>query len=258
MKKTSLLALLSAFAVGSSVHATIFLAEPFDYPDGDLTNVSSGLWNAHSGTGSPILVNSGSITLDQGSGSREDVNSDLGLSMGAGDQWFYSFDVSVSGSSSDVYFASLLQGSSFYEGRLFVTAPASTGDYTFGISGGSSSPVATWGSDFSFGTTHRVVVSYDFDSTNVTLWVDPSSEASTSISDNSAPFQDSPSAISFRQASPTTPNSQIIDNLVVADSFQEALTGVAVPEPSSLSLMGISGLALVGFGYKRLRFKRTT
>jgi hypothetical protein len=84
------------------------------------------------------------------------------------------------------------------------------------------------------------VVSYAFDTKAVSLWVNPLNQASASISDTSN-FQDAVTAIAFRQASAS--NTEVIDNLVVATTFQEALTGVSVPEPSTLALALVGGLA---------------
>lgn len=229
--------------------ASILYKDSFDtYTDGNL--VGQGVWAAHSGAGNkPVQVSGGAITLQQSSGSGEDVNADVGATIGAGDTWYYAFDVSVSGSSNSIYFAHFLQGSTSFEGRLFVTPPNAPGDdYTFGLSGTSSTVQTTWGTDLTYGSTHRVVVSYDYDTMGVSLWVDPADQSSTSISDTGS-FQDAVTAIAFRQTSPGDTGSQVIDNLVVATTFTEALTGV--PEPSTLALAALGGFALLGFGLKR-------
>jgi PEP-CTERM motif len=249
MKKIVVLSMLCIGFLGiNQSQANILFSDNFNsYSSGNL--VGQGGWAAHSAAGLiPVQVSGGAISLVQGSGSREDVNHDLGATMGAGDTWYYAFNVSVSGFSNIVYFASFLQGTANYEGRLFV-GPSTGSDFTFGLSGTSSSMVSSWGTPLTYGTPYRVVVSYAFDTQAVSLWVNPVNQASTSISDTGS-FQDAVTAISFRQASAS--NTEVIDNLVVATTFQEALTGVSVPEPSTLALGLLGGLA----GLVALRRKR--
>lgn len=230
--------------------ADILYQDDFNsYADGNL--VGQGGWAAHSGAGNkPVQVSAGTITLEQSAGSGEDVNHDLGATMGAGDKWFYSFDVSVSGSDSTVYFAHFLAGT-FYDGKLYVT-PSTGPDFTFGLGSSSSSTAVNWASDLSFNHNYQVVLAYDYDSGDSTLWVDPTSEASTSITYDGS-YSDAVTAMAFRQASPSSDNYQAIDNLVVATTFQEALTGVPVPEPATTALAALGGLALIGMGLKRCK-----
>jgi len=240
MKKFVVLSVLSLGLLGiNQSQANILFSDNFNsYSSGNL--VGQGGWAAHSAAGlTPVQVSGGAISLVQGSGSREDVNHGLGATMGAGDTWYYSFDVSVSGFSNIVYFSLFLQGTGNFDGKLFI-APSTASDFTFGLSGSSSSPATTWGTPLTYGTPYRIVVSYAFDTKAVSLWVNPLNQASASISDTSN-FQDAVTAIAFRQASAS--NTEVIDNLVVATTFQEALTGVSVPEPSTLALALVGGLA---------------
>ena len=251
MKKIVALSVLSFGLLGiNQSRADILFSDNFNsYSPGNL--VGQGSWAAHSGAGAkPVQVSGGAITLQQSAGSGEDVNHALGATMGAGNTWYYSFDVTASGSSAEVYFAMFLQGTSNFEGKLFVE-PFAGSDFTLGISGSASTGPTTWGTGLSFGTDYRVVVAFNYDTKLASLWVNPTSEASPSVS-NTGSFQDAATAIAFRQATPTSNSSQIIDNLVVATSFQEALTGVSVPESSSLALILIGGLA----GLVALRRKR--
>jgi len=251
MKKFFFSAVVLAASLIES-QASILYQDNFDsYTPGNL--VGQGVWAAHSGAGlKPVQISAGAITLQQSAGSGEDVNAALGATMGAGDSWYYSFDVSVTGSSAENYFAMFMQGTSLFEGKLLVE-PFAGSDFTFGVSGSANTVAlgaSTWGTGFTFGSTHRIVVGLNYDTKTATLWVDPASQTSTSLS-NIGLYQNAVTSIAFRQSSPTSANYQVIDNLVVATSFQEALTGVAVPEPSTLAMAALGGFALLSLGFKR-------
>jgi hypothetical protein len=51
------------------------------------------------------------------------------------------------------------------------------------------------------------------------------------------------STIALRQAGGE--GTSTLDNLYVSDNFSEALTGTAVPEPASLGVLALGGLALL-------------
>ena len=70
MRKVAVVVLAMLMAT-SSVFATVLKQEGFNYPNGNL--VGNDTWTAFSSGGStPIQVTNGAITLNQGSGSRED------------------------------------------------------------------------------------------------------------------------------------------------------------------------------------------
>lgn len=231
----------------AAANGAMLLTDDFDYV-GALT--SNG-WTAHSGAGAKVIMSDGTnATVVQSAGSGEDVNRNTGEVMGAGDKWYAGFDVAVTGTGAAVatstYFAHFLEGTSTFESRLFVTAPAGGGNYRLAFSN-SSTIASTWASDFTFGDTHRVVMAYDYTSGASTLWVDPVNEASTSIS-GPALFSDEITSFALRQNTGGD-SSQLIGNLFVATSFNEALSGI--PEPASLVLVGLAGLALVGVARRR-------
>lgn len=247
MKKFVVVSLLSfgLWGIGQSQASVLFSDNFNSFSPGNL--VGQGSWAAHSAAGvTPVQVSGGTISLDQGAGSREDVNHVLGATMGPGDTWYYSFDATVSADSSLVYFAMLLQGTSNFEGKLFV-APFAGSDFTFGVSGSASTGETTWATGLNFGTTYKVVVSFNYDTEVATLWVNPTSQASTSIN-NTGSFQDAATAIAFRQATGST-SVQQIDNLIVGTTFNDV---VPVPEPSTLALGLVGGFA----GLVALRRKR--
>lgn len=243
MKRTIIIFCIGLIMAGGQtirMGATVFYNETFSYSDGVLTSASGGLWAAHSGTNSyPVTVSSGTISLVQGSGTREDVHRSTGTAMGLGDTWYAGFDVTVSGGNTTVYFAHFLLGTSYFGSRVFVTTPpGGSGDFTFGI-GGATSPHAVWPVALSYNTTYRLVVSYDYDTGAGYLWVNPAQQSDPSIYTTNY-IANAFTAFAFRQASGNS--TQVIDNLVVGTSFIEV-----VPEPATAALAALCGLGVVLF-----------
>ncbi len=248
-----------AFAVlVSDANGAYVVGETFSYPDGDLVpnDPPVGLaWNAHSGAGSlPVQVSSGTISLAQGSGSREDVNAPFQTGpIGDGDVMYSGFDLTVpdpGAAITNTYFAHFLEGTSSFAARVWITAPTTSG-YRLALSNDSSitdGDGEAFTGDLAFGSTYRVVTKYDFDNANSMLWIDPVNEASASISATDPGFSDNVEAYAFRQAAGNT--IQIIDCLSVATTFDEAM--VCIPEPSTVALM-VLALGLVGLGRRSTR-----
>jgi hypothetical protein len=229
---------------------TVLVSDTFTYPDGNLVGQTPPIgatWAAHSGAGAKaVQVASGHITLQQSTGSGEDVNVGAagGAALGAGGTWYAAFDLTVpaGAGTSDVVFAHFLQGSTNFTSRVWLTAPSSSG-YALALSNGSSitaAGVAKTG-DLAFDTTYRVVTSYDYDGMSGSIWIDPVTEASPSFAaTDTVAFQDAVTAYAFRQATPATGSStQIIDNLMVGTTF-----GDVVPEPATLTLLAAAGAML--------------
>lgn len=224
---------------------TLLLNETFSYSDGGLVANSGGNWTAHSGAGSNSqTVSSGMASLVQGSGSREDTNRLIGSTLAAGGKWYAGFDVSVDGSTATgpVYFAHFKDSTTTnFSSRVWSAAPQSAGDYTLALSSSSNAPI-NWGADLDFGTTYRVVISYAFDTGAAELWVNPANELSTKITDTGTASR-ALLAFALRQGTPPSganATTQLVDNLLVGTTFNEV-----VPEPGTLSLLGIGALALI-------------
>lgn len=234
MNKTLLLAL--GLGAGFSVAQAQLFTTGFDspvYSDGNL--VGQDGWANHSGSGSFIQVSNtasdGFITLENGSGSREDANIDLGDTMEAGDIWSASFDITVSDFSGDAYFAHFKDDGTGFNGRIFLVDAVDGGDFNFGISEGSSSE-ANFASDFTFGTTYRPTVTYNFDTGLSTLTI-----GSDSISSVNADIGEDISQFAFRQAGGTL--NATIDNLTV------------VPEPSAAGILALTAAGFLGLRRRR-------
>ncbi|HEX5218500.1 MAG TPA: PEP-CTERM sorting domain-containing protein [Verrucomicrobiae bacterium] len=247
----TVLVTLAAGLVLTTTQAAIFFNETFTYPDGNLTATSGGLWTAHSGSAVlPIQSTGGQAILAQGGGTREDINRSAGSTLAAGQTWYAGFDVTVSGSvTGAVYFAHFLQSSSIFGGRVFVTNSPTGGDFRFALSSSSGTAQSIWSSDADLDSTYRVVVSYDFDTGSSQLWINPALQSDPSITATGI-AGNGMIGFALRQGTGDA-SGQAIDNLIVASDFSEALTGIAVPEPSSLAL----GLA-AGAGIAAMRTRR--
>jgi hypothetical protein len=234
MKKSLLIAALAltAFATQASI---LYNHNTETFTAGNIAGQND--WVAHNGAGSvPVQVaTDGAVTLVQGAGSREDVNIAV-TPITAGKTYFFGFDVVVTGGSTNAYFAHFKDagtGTDFTV-RTFITSFGGS-DFTFGLSAAGSAPDVTWAQGLTFGDTYRVVGSYDADTRENRLWVNPTNISSTSISFVD-PTANPVAAFALRQ---TTGNStQVISNLIVSDDF----TSAAIPEPSMVALL------LVGFG----------
>jgi len=231
---------LAVGLLAGTANATILVQESFTHPDGNLVGQTPEVgttWATHSGTTGPVLVSGGKITLVQSNA--EDVNSGTGSTMGAGSRWYAGFDLSIPSGTTNAYFAMFMKGTSNFDGRIWVTAPASGGDYRLAISNDNSITDAdgeVFTGDLTFGTKYRVVHYYDYTAMAAKLWIDPINESSPGFLAADPGYSDAVTAYAFRQGGGNS--SQTIDNLVVATTFGEAL-----PEPASLVLIALGGLA---------------
>ncbi len=229
MTKT-LMALFALSFVATNASADILYETDFNtFSDGNI--VGQDGWAAHSGAGSlPVQVSAGEVLLGHGTGSREDVNVGLGQTMGAGDVFRYSFDITVNGTddATDVYFAHFRNDGTAFNTRAFVSAPnAAAGNFTFGLAENSALN-AKFAQDFSFGQTYTLVGTYSYDLGVSTLEVLGFGFITSTDTDTLQPM----STFAFRQAGGNT--SMVIDNLQI----------VAVPEPTfaGFGIIGLVGL----------------
>ena len=219
-------------------YGAVVLSDTFTYANGNLAG--TGSWTAHSGAGNiPVQVASNAITLTQGAGSREDVNKALSATITTGQVFYAGFDLTVNDGSTEVYFAHFMYNNTGFTSRLFVTTPTTAG-FQLGISANASSADVKSGTDLAFGTTYRVVQSYNFDTGAAQLWVNPTTIASPSVTSTSLDPSRAVGQFGFRQAAGNS--TQLIDNLQVATTFGEA---AAIPEPSSALLGAMGALALL-------------
>jgi hypothetical protein len=238
--------------------ATQLFQDHFTYANGNL--VGQGGWFAHSGGGSKaVQVFNGEITVAQSAGSGEDDNHPFPV-QGILGKTYVSFKLkipagSVLGSANDyfLHFRPDAPDTNNFVTRIFVGPPTAGGDYVIGVGSGSltTTPLATWAAGLSFGQTYRVVAAYDPVGGGSQLWVDPVNESSTNANTGaSATVINKPLAsVAVRQASPAgATDSQVIDQLAVATTFDEALLAPPVPGFSTWGLLALAALLVVGAG----------
>ena len=141
-----------------------------------------GAWVAHSGTTGPITVSQGAITVS--SASAEDCNSNFtAVSAGsvyAGMDLNYPAPSTTTGTSF-TFFTHFMPGTgSVYVCRVYPTGHTNT-SYKLAISAGGTEVTTATAETLAYGTTYRLVYSYVIATKKCSLWVNPTSEASTSI-----------------------------------------------------------------------------
>lgn len=240
MKKTlASIALCGMFIVaGSSLNAQVLVDDNFNRPDGSLVGTTptpgpGGVWTNHSGTIGEMQIVGGQVVVNQAAGS-EDANvpfaaQTVGLITAV-------FDINVSAGAPIAgedyeYFAHFRADGDFtYPARLDIVAPNGTGDYTLGLASGSSTAETIFPTDFTFGNTVSIGLSFDLDTGLASLTV-----GSTTIESTTVLLGETISAFALRQAASSGDETILVDNLVIS----------AVPEPTTLALGGLGLLALL-------------
>jgi PEP-CTERM motif-containing protein len=265
MKSTFGIAAVAALGMfAGQASAAVLVAEGFDYADGELTindgtgdNVSGGLWTPHSGEtfGDNIDVLGGSAILNN-SGS-EDANRAAagGVDNGGTDTWYYAvkFTVTDDNLASDAvnedYFAHLWGSGFAFRGRAYIANPSlNPGEFSIGLSA-TSGGLVTKTADIAYGVEHVIVVSFDPTTGTSNLWLNQASEAGAFITDtNAGAIGSVVSAIALRQdfiSGPIADNEIAVNGVGLATTFDEAYAASMVPEPASLALIGLGGLAML-------------
>lgn len=208
-----------------------FFTEDFDYADGDLTAVSGGLWELHSGNPPDIQVVGGAAVITA-PGSQDD-NRQIGMTMGPTDTWYYAVRFTVdqfdTSPVNNDYFIHFRPEGFGFRARLATSAPADPAnfDYSFQIWASSMSDGLTdWNGDFSFGEEVIAVVKWENETGTATLWINPVDESSTNIVDDEpADAMEAITSIALRQDS-TTGSVVTVPVLSVGDNFADVLAAV--------------------------------
>jgi hypothetical protein len=233
--KKVLIGILAVGVVATAAYAATLMIDDFSYPDGDL--VGQGGWAAHSGAGNlPVQVTGGEVYIVMGGGSREDVNK--GFAAQAADATTYAcFKFRVLSPFGDPvvsseYFGHFYPGSTLFRSRVSINPDPAGGDFALGLNttSNSLSPITLWAGSLSYGTTYRVVHSYDAATGDSELWLNPVDETSasiTSVNPDPGGTGDSAgisvSAYAWRQSSEAF--TVVTDDLSVGQAFDEVCNG---------------------------------
>ncbi len=243
----------------SSATATILVNEQFTHMDGDLmgntpTPGPGGTWETHSGTSNQIQVVNGEAVVNAQTGF-DDNTGFATRDVTATTYARFDFRLPASTNSdivnlgSDGYYFAHFRGGTgtSFRARVGVLAPdvaEGGGDYKLVISAQSNlSNGTTWGSQLDFDTTYRVVTEYNAATQQSRLWLDPTDESSTNITAANSLSASDIFSYALRQNGDYD-GQVIVDNLVVATSFDEALTGVPEPGAILLLLTAVTGMGL--------------
>lgn len=237
--------------------------EEFNYPDGPLAVSSGGVWYAYSGGANQMTVSNGSVIVSRSNS--EDLARDLGSFYSSG-TLYYSALITMTEIPGPV--GSYLMHFSDTESnektdffaRLYVKAVGA--GYQFGIRNRSLQaeqsdyPVVFDESvTLSLGQQVAIVVKFDFETLQSTLWINPLDESSASVTDtfevSFAGDDQTLSRLSLREASGIGTSS--ITRIVVGTTFEDVYLQ-AVPEPASWMLFGAAVMAL-GVEFRRDRRK---
>lgn len=256
MRKILLASAVLMLSSGVS-NAAILLTENFNYSDGAINTVSGGLWVSHGGGTTPLNVVSGKALINQGdtTGGRDDYNRALSSTFDPSSDntsviysgFIANWSVLPSlGTQDGSYFAHFKSSaaSEFY-GRINATlAGAASGFFRVGITTETTSAANTQEVplDLSLNTDYLIVTKLDLSTDRVTLWINPTSEASSNVVSIDAPTYAAGSinAYALRQGTSGTggyPGVLTVDGLKVATTFAEV-----VPEPASLGLLAGAGV----------------
>ena len=241
---------LSAMIGTTNANADVFFSENFDYADGDLTQVSGGLWTAHSGNIPDIQVFDGqAFVANPGS---QDDNRLTGTVIGPNETWYYGVEFSIQGGGqggiNEDYFISFKDDTIFgLNARLFTTSPSAGGDFSLAIAASSPGDGMTdWNGDFFFGESIQAIVGFNNGNGEATLWINPVDMLSPSIDDDELPdAMRAIHSIALRQDSGSGLNTgAAIDRIVVGSDFDSVLAAIQIPEPASGMFIGV-GILIV-------------
>jgi hypothetical protein len=267
-----LLGLLLTAAITVPLSAATFVEISDDFSTlgsltGTSTDAGSATWSNISGTSGSITTGSGVVSLSTSPSESTQVN----FTSGSGDLTTgtlylgFTFTANIASISTSATIQSIAgfrtgtnASGSFAlgfgtirpsgAGATALGLPTtSTSQVAVGIFSGSSSSTAIggWASPLTQGTSYRIVIGLDLDNNVATLWIDPTSTSSTSVT-LSGITADVRGAF-LRQGNASTGNSTL-DNLIVSQTFA---TASAVPEPATYAFFG--GLAVLGLAAFRRR-----
>lgn len=213
----------------------------FTYPNGPLVVNSFGLWATHSGTANQVDVQDGWINITQNES--EDVNAKLigePYEVASTAQLYSRFTLNYTELPilTGTYFAHFKDDGTFnFRARVWgVTNGAAPGKYRVGIGNTSgTAPGEIFPMDLEPGVDYTVVTRIVVATGLSTLWINPSSEASPSVTDNAPVSPVALTSYAFRQAA--NEGTLKLGDLIVGLSFADV---VDVLQITGITLSGSS------------------
>lgn len=229
-----------------------------------------GNWTTNNSSTPALTVSSGILNIAGGSGESSQVNfASSNLSSGTiymGFDFMVSSSGTINTSPSIQAVAGFRSGTASASGAYAVSfgafrpntnaqtasgSPSTTtsqvvvGLFTDTSFSADSSNLTEWSTVLNRGQTYRVVLSFDLSNDTASLWINPNSSSSTSVTITGITAD--ARGVFFRQGAATHGDISI-DNLAVSQTFDIAS---AVPEPATYALFG--GLSVLGLAAFRRR-----
>ncbi len=257
-RRLILLALVVIGASAAGVQAQV-LTDPFQYADGEISQVSGGLWFVQA-AGTAINVSGSAVVISQGDLTQGSERVSRGLpvpfTVEANPVAYYSVNATWTAlplTDSGSYFLNLgvsTNGTTFY-GRVGAdTEGAAPGTFRISVANANWSQANSveFPVDLTLGVPHLIVAKYDLTTGNTTLWIDPETEGSPGVTATDAPAgaQQPIAAINLRQglsnSNTGAPGIIRIQNLSVGTTFEQ----VTVHAPPSIAQEPADTTALEG------------
>ena len=245
----------------TSVRAQLF-SDTFAYANGEIASVSGGAWSV-STAGTALNVSNGAAVINQGdlTAGRETVAHSIPtpFTTAGNSVAYYGFKAmwtALPSGNTGSYFTDV-SGSTLLYGRVGADVQgAAAGKFRIAVANANwtAANSVEFPTDLSLNVQYNVVVKYDLATQHTTLWVDPASEASTSVTAIDAPagVQQSIGGINLRQGrsngNTAAPGVILIDDLSVATKFTEL---TVVPEPGEYAALFAGGLVAYGLVVRR-------
>ncbi len=228
----------TAFTVKVHPQEGTVLAESFDYPDGPLG--SSGVWVHHSGATNELEVADGRIQLL--STGTEDLHAELtgaGVPyLGGGWILYATLHVTVTTLPDEedggyfAYFNDPLTGGQVRGRLLVLTNDAAEGAFRFAVANGSARSSVVLPQDCEPNVAYRLVVGYDVDAAQTTLWINPTSQLDSRVTATDVVAAEPIRSFSFHQQ--TGIGTLNVDDLEIGTAFPAIVSAFAL----HLELMG--------------------
>lgn len=239
----------NAFTLMVRPKVTTLFNDFFDYPDGPLVPLSYRLWDTHSGTANQLDVTSGKLNITETES--EDINALLigqPYTNNVGTRLYSSFTVNFSSlpatgtTTNGSYFAHFKDnGTSNFRARVWaVTNGAAPGKFRLSIVNSSLAagvaPTAIFPLDLELGKDYTVVSRIVVSNGVSTLWIDPTSETSVGVTDNSTVTSVFLSSYAIRQAAGE--GTLRLDDLKIGLRFADVAN---VPEEIVITDISVTG-----------------